>query len=618
MYAWYAGAQVCYAYLVDVTAHDDHRAVSSQFRKSVWFTRGWTLQELIAPYELIILSADWKVVGSKRDLVDVIEEITGVSAYALLHEEPLDKFSVAQRLSWASYRQTTRVEDRAYSLLGIFKINIPTLYGEGERAFRRLQEAIMERIPDQTLFAWGSICDFPDIEALLDPNQPSPGLSFECFETIPVTSILAPSPIDFASAGSLTAVPHDEVYNRLGIPNHSPPEYTPTPHGIRTQLPVIRLDRYLAPSTVTAYRSEYSLSEWYLVILSCQESSPIRHLGSLLGSICYIPVSGSGLNRLYCGMIRRSRGTRDAAESEPRRSSSANLFPLSSATLERCRAEAELKGVYIVHANPAALDWTLQAAVTVNQSSSLSRSLRKTIHFSLTRKSLQLLHSNGYVVELRDALHGDDPATIVKLSGEGHTITAEYRYTQNKEGFLIRRTITTEKQVGGRAGVRVGHVHSGPRASSKSDHDSSSSFLAYNSPPTKALLPEEVVITTSDGISRTMALRLNFERWSSFTLEVYISAPREASIYERLTKMLNDAAQKHSTVESAYMEAAHTYHSCAHIQCLPGTVGMFGIPVSGPFIRRRENDKTVLRMFGDMRDLMAVFIQYVSAVNYLH
>ncbi|KAM5542273.1 hypothetical protein V8D89_004146, partial [Ganoderma adspersum] len=437
MYAWYAGAQVCYAYLVDVAAHDDHRAGSSRFRESVWFTRGWTLQELIAPYELIILSKDWKVVGSKRDLVDVIQEITGISAYALLHEEPLHNFSVAQRLSWASYRKTTRVEDRAYSLLGIFNINIPTLYGEGEGAFRRLQEAIMERIPDQTLFAWGSICDFPDVEALLDPNQPSPGVSFECFETIPVTSILAPSPIDFAGAGFITAVPHDEVYNRLGIPNHSPPEYTPTPHGIRTQLPVIRLDRYLAPSTATAYRSEYSLSEWYLVILSCQESSPSRHLRSLLGSICYIPVSGSGLNLLYCGMIRKSRGIRDAAESESRRSSSANLFPLSSATIERCRAEVQLKGVYIAHPNPAASDRTVQAAVTVNQSSSLSRPLRKTIHFSLTRKALQLLHSNGYVVELRDALHGDDPATVVKLSGEGHTITAEYRYRQNMRGFLI-------------------------------------------------------------------------------------------------------------------------------------------------------------------------------------
>ncbi|KAM5542274.1 hypothetical protein V8D89_004147 [Ganoderma adspersum] len=86
-----------------------------------------------------------------------------------------------------------------------------------------------------------------------------------------------------------------------------------------------------------------------------------------------------------------------------------------------------------------------------------------------------------------------------------------------------------------------------------------------------------------------MALRLNFERWSSFTLDIYISAPREASIYERLTKMLNDATQKHPTIKS--------------------TVGVFGVPVGGPFIRRRENDKAVFRMFEDMRDLMTVFIQ---------
>ena len=144
MYAWYAGAQVCYAYLVDVSAQDDLGAEGSQFRESVWFTRGWTLQELLAPFEVTILSQDWRVIGSKRGLVDIIEQITGISTEALLRETPLGDFSVAQRLSWASHRRTTRVEDRAYSLLGIFDINIPTLYGEGERAFRRLQEAIMQ------------------------------------------------------------------------------------------------------------------------------------------------------------------------------------------------------------------------------------------------------------------------------------------------------------------------------------------------------------------------------------------------------------------------------------------------------------------------------------------
>ncbi|KAM5545418.1 hypothetical protein V8D89_001031 [Ganoderma adspersum] len=155
MYAWYGGAHVCYAYLADVPAGDNHRGRTSWFRESRWFRRGWTLQELIAPLHLMFLSQDWAVIGPKYALVGIVQEITGISDEALLHITSLDQFSVAQRLSWASIRVTTRVEDLAYSLLGIFDINMPTLYGEGERALRRLQEQIMQRIPDQSLFAGG-------------------------------------------------------------------------------------------------------------------------------------------------------------------------------------------------------------------------------------------------------------------------------------------------------------------------------------------------------------------------------------------------------------------------------------------------------------------------------
>ncbi|KAI1786361.1 heterokaryon incompatibility protein-domain-containing protein, partial [Ganoderma leucocontextum] len=155
MYAWYAIAGVCYAYLADVPPGDDHEAQGSRFRKSWWFTRGWTLQELIAPVNVVFLSVDWAPIGSKHALGSLVESVTKIDYQALLHLEPLHKFSVAQRLLWAANRKTTRKEDRAYSLLGIFDIHMPTLYGEGDRAFRRLQEQIMQRIPDQSLFAWG-------------------------------------------------------------------------------------------------------------------------------------------------------------------------------------------------------------------------------------------------------------------------------------------------------------------------------------------------------------------------------------------------------------------------------------------------------------------------------
>ena len=157
MYKWYGLADVCYAYLADAPPGEDHQARRSRFRRSRWFTRGWTLQELIAPRWVIFLANDWTPIGSKHALDRLVESVTKIDYRALLHLEPLDEFSVTQRLSWAAKRETKREEDRAYSLLGIFDIHMPTLYGEGDRAFRRVQEQIMQRIPDESLFAWGEV-----------------------------------------------------------------------------------------------------------------------------------------------------------------------------------------------------------------------------------------------------------------------------------------------------------------------------------------------------------------------------------------------------------------------------------------------------------------------------
>ncbi|EJF57896.1 HET-domain-containing protein, partial [Dichomitus squalens LYAD-421 SS1] len=153
MYMWYGDSAICYAYLADVPPGESSQSEGSFFRKSRWFTRGWTLQELIAPGRLVFLSADWEIIGSKGDFIDVLEQMTGIDREALLLDTGLDEFSVAQRFSWASKRETERVEDQAYSLMGIFDINMPTLYGEGDRALRRLQEEILRRTPDQSLFA---------------------------------------------------------------------------------------------------------------------------------------------------------------------------------------------------------------------------------------------------------------------------------------------------------------------------------------------------------------------------------------------------------------------------------------------------------------------------------
>ncbi|RDX49958.1 HET-domain-containing protein [Lentinus brumalis] len=154
MYTWYSLSTVCYAFLQDVDSDEDPRLPLSAFRRSRWHTRGWTLQELIAPRVVVFVSATWRSLGTKGQLADVIEEVTGVDRGVLLHTTPLTSVTVARRMSWAARRVTTRKEDEAYSLMGIFGVNMPAIYGEGALAFGRLQEEILKQVPDQTIFVW--------------------------------------------------------------------------------------------------------------------------------------------------------------------------------------------------------------------------------------------------------------------------------------------------------------------------------------------------------------------------------------------------------------------------------------------------------------------------------
>ena len=154
IYLWYEKAAICYAYLVDVPKADNPRIRGSAFERSRWFSRGWTLQELIAPREVIFFSNDWTEIGRKTALCDILERITRIQEDILIHRRPLSSMSLARRMAWAAYRETTRPEDIAYCLMGIFSVNMPMLYGEGKRAFLRLQEEIIKSSDDQSLFAW--------------------------------------------------------------------------------------------------------------------------------------------------------------------------------------------------------------------------------------------------------------------------------------------------------------------------------------------------------------------------------------------------------------------------------------------------------------------------------
>ncbi|OCK74986.1 HET-domain-containing protein, partial [Lepidopterella palustris CBS 459.81] len=148
MFRWYSSAARCYVYLSDVSTSSNPNAEIHQhtweatFRKSRWFSRGWTLQELLAPAAVEFYSSQGKQLGDKQSLVEIIHEITGIPVPAL-HGDPLDTFSVTERMAWAAKRQTTEEEDGAYCLLGIFNIFMPLIYGEGrDSALRRLQREV--------------------------------------------------------------------------------------------------------------------------------------------------------------------------------------------------------------------------------------------------------------------------------------------------------------------------------------------------------------------------------------------------------------------------------------------------------------------------------------------
>ncbi|OQO05914.1 hypothetical protein B0A48_10010 [Cryoendolithus antarcticus] len=143
MFAWYRKAVRCYAYLADVSTTADSSIESWQlaFRKSRWFTRSWTLQELLAPRSVDFFSREGIRLGDKKTLQECIHEITEIPIAALQGED-LSTFSVSRRLSWARHRKARRKEDRAYSLLGIFGIFMTLIYGEGDHAFVRLRAKI--------------------------------------------------------------------------------------------------------------------------------------------------------------------------------------------------------------------------------------------------------------------------------------------------------------------------------------------------------------------------------------------------------------------------------------------------------------------------------------------
>jgi hypothetical protein len=186
----------------------DAAMMNERLSKSRWFTRGWTLQELIAPRNVEFYSTDWQKIATKDELCGLLSSTTGIDEYILMGGELAD-VSVARRMSWASRRKTSRIEDIAYCLLGIFNVSLPLIYGEGLKAFQRLQEAIMNTTHDQSLFAWGHIVDHPS--DLIDRDQEL-GLKAIPWkppqQREPLLGLFAESPGDFDASGEISPVEH--------------------------------------------------------------------------------------------------------------------------------------------------------------------------------------------------------------------------------------------------------------------------------------------------------------------------------------------------------------------------------------------------------------------------
>ncbi|KAF5347667.1 hypothetical protein D9758_014873 [Tetrapyrgos nigripes] len=162
MFKYYEDSSLCVAFISDVSSSmAEETARKEEFKQSRWFSRGWTLQELIAPADIVFVDRSWVEIGLKSDpdMEDLIREATGISSEAL--ENPFSpKISVAAKMSWAASRETTREEDMAYCLIGLFRVNMPPMYGEGSyNAFLRLQLEVIKLYKDRSIFAWKSYRD---------------------------------------------------------------------------------------------------------------------------------------------------------------------------------------------------------------------------------------------------------------------------------------------------------------------------------------------------------------------------------------------------------------------------------------------------------------------------
>ena len=229
MFRWYRDSNLCVVYMADVDQGGSNIFEEQIFCESRYWKRGWTLQELIAPDRAMIFYDHHCInIGNKSDLMNLISNTTGIPEEVLRNSDAMYDCSVAQRLSWQSMRSTTRTEDIAYSLMGLFNVNMPLLYGEGEKAFVRLQEEILKDSSDQSIFAWEDAEEFSTEEL------------FQKRKTLKLRGVLATHPTYFRHSSSFRANamgPTEDLINR---------EIASTNLGLRMTLPIFNCGWFIA------------------------------------------------------------------------------------------------------------------------------------------------------------------------------------------------------------------------------------------------------------------------------------------------------------------------------------------------------------------------------------
>jgi hypothetical protein len=242
MFRWYKNSEICYAYLSDTK--------DGTITKSSWWSRGWTLQELLAPKTVIFYSKSWEQLGTKGSFARQISQSTGIDERALEKFDP-DDWSVAQRMSWASQRETSRKEDTAYSLMGLFGVNMPLLYGEGPAAFIRLQEEIIKKTDDQSIFAYTEVAGI---------------------EKYGAKRLFAESPKSFDGRGHVRLLP-------VSFTERS---YAMTNKGLHIELPLIKCPPWLATRLDLKVPPGNEAYEAKVAILACSKNASDMYYGIIL------------------------------------------------------------------------------------------------------------------------------------------------------------------------------------------------------------------------------------------------------------------------------------------------------------------------------------------------